>query len=248
MLAKRIHVLPDHSSQIAAAARRWVALAKTALTIRGVFHVALAGGSTPAALYRQLSDPALTGQLDWSRVHIWFGDERCVDPKHPDSNYRMAKESLLRHVPLPSAHIHRMQGEAQDQPKAARDYSRALASICEQAGGFPVIDLALLGIGMDGHIASLFPGSDTLQETKTSVCAAYIDEEKGWRISLTLPVIRHARHVMVLASGAAKADILARVLSGCHDAAPLPASLIRDLPQIEWFLDRAAVAEIRAAG
>lgn len=244
MLANRIHVHPDHASQIAAAASRWVALAKTALAIRGVFHVALAGGSTPAALYRQLGDPALTGQLDWSRVHVWFGDERCVDPGHPDSNYRMANESLLRHVPLAHNHVHRIPGEAADRPQAARDYGRALTEACEQAAGFPVLDLVLLGIGMDGHIASLFPGSDTLQETKAHVSAAHIDEEKGWRISLTLPVIRHARHVMVLASGAAKADILSRVLSGSHDAAQLPASLIRDLPQIEWFLDRAAAAEM----
>ncbi|MFC1684460.1 6-phosphogluconolactonase [Pseudomonadota bacterium] len=232
-----IHIYPDAAALIDAAAARWIELARDAIQQRSSFHVALSGGTTPAALHRYLGSQDMAGEIDWSQVHIWFGDERCVPPDHPDSNYRMARETLLQTTPIPADQIHRMRGELPQPPEAARQYGEELAGTFGTTGAFPRFDLIMLGIGTDGHIASLFPDSDNLREQQAAVSAAWIDEQKGWRLSLTLPVIQNAHHVMLLASGENKAAILQRIFRDRSGAKQLPAASVRDLPQTEWHLD-----------
>lgn len=235
-----IHIHSDAATLIDAAADRWIELARDAIRQRASFHVALSGGTTPAALHRRLGSQDMMEKIDWSRVHIWFGDERCVPPDHPDSNYRMARETLLQTTPIPADQIHRMRGESTHPPEAARQYGEELARTFGTTETFPRFDLIMLGIGTDGHIASLFPDSDNLREQQAAVSAAWIDEQKGWRLSLTLPVIQNARHVMLLACGENKAAILQRIFGDPSGANQLPAASVRDLPQTEWYLDAPA--------
>ncbi|MGD2081806.1 MAG: 6-phosphogluconolactonase [Chromatiales bacterium] len=232
-------VAEDAPTLIRTTARRVAGLIGEAVAARGVCHLALSGGRTPADLHRLLARPEVGGRIPWTRVHIWFGDERCVPPEHPDSNFRMARETLLDPLGLPAQHIHRMRGEAEDPRKAAAEYAAELSAAAPGDGHWPILDIVLLGVGPDGHVASLFPGSANLAEGAAPVSAARVSEQHGWRISLTLPVIEHARHVLVLASGSSKAGILSRVLGPTPTAADraLPAALVSRLPQAEWHLD-----------
>jgi 6-phosphogluconolactonase len=245
MHRNNIHIHPDSESLIEAAALHWAKLANAAIDRHTCFHVALSGGSTPAALHRRLAQHDFADKIDWSRTHIWFGDERCVGPEHPDSNYRMARETLLQLTPIPPEQIHRIHGEASQPPQAAQQYATLLEKLLPTRHDLPCFDLMMLGIGADGHIASLFPNSENLKVRHTTVSAAWIDTQKGWRISLTLPVIQNARHIMLLASGKGKADILEKVLGNHPATDALPATLIRGLPQTEWFLDHASTIGLR---
>lgn len=205
----------DPAALAAAAAQRFAASAAAAMKARGRFTVALAGGSTPAALYRLLSQAPYRGQVDWSRTLVFFGDERCVPPEHPWSNYRMARETLLDHVPLPPENIYRMAGERAPEDAAA-DYARALRRAFGLRGAArPQFDLILLGMGDDGHTASLFPGTAALMERRRLVVAlvppGYVQPAIP-RITLTLPVLNAARHVMFLVAGANKAEKVRAVL------------------------------------
>jgi 6-phosphogluconolactonase len=235
-----LHIYPDRQALIEAVAQRWFMLAQSAIEQRGCFHVALAGGSTPTALYEQLRSPDWIDKINWSAVHIWFGDERCVPSDHPDSNYRMASEALLSHVPIPRDQIHPMKGGMGNPQEAATEYSKMLLNQIHTNKGLPHFDLIMLGIGTDGHIASLFPGSANLHEQHRTVSAAWIDEQKGWRISLTLPTIIHAAHIMLMANGEEKTAILQQVFRDSPKETSFPASHIRDLPQTEWHLDALA--------
>lgn len=242
-----IHLLSDLEEVSAAAAERWVALAEQSIADYGHFHVALTGGSTPRQLYELLASATFRDRVDWESVHIYFGDERCVPPDHPDSNFRLADEALLSHVPIPHAQIHRLRGEAPDPREAARAYARLLAShLPLTAQGLAQFDLVLLGLGADGHIASLFPGISILHEQTQWVAAAYVDKLNAWRISLTLPVINHARHILMLVSGEAKADILRHAFSAVREPL-LPVQLLKPLAEIEWFLDEAAAEQLPKA-
>jgi 6-phosphogluconolactonase len=238
----RIHA--DANALIEAVAQRWLDLANSAINGRGKFHVALSGGTTPAALYRQLALPRYADHIPWDRVHIYFGDERTVPPDHVDSNFHMAKQALLDHVPIPAANVHRMQGEMEDPHAAASAYTQELTgNLPLSAQGVVQFDLLLLGVGGDGHIASLFPATPVLHERARLVEAVYVEKMDTWRITVTLPVIDHARHVLILVSGDAKATIMHEVFAR-QQTPPYPVQLINPQGTLEWHLDQAAAAAL----
>lgn len=237
----KIHVGDDADATVQAAAAWWENVTAAAISERGVCHVALAGGSTPRALYELLATPSWRTRIDWSRLHVWFGDERCVPPDHADSNYRMARETLLSHVPVDAERVHRIRGEI-DPALAAREYEDALLRHIPPSatGSLPRLDLILLGIGTDGHVASLFPDTDILNRDADLVAAVWVPRLASWRISLTLPLINATHRVAVLATGAGKADIVSRVIG--DDVSTYPARMVQPASGVDWFLDRAAAA------
>jgi len=222
-----------------AAARAFVEGAAEAIAERGRFAVALAGGSTPKATYEVLARDH-SEDVDWPNVHAFFGDERTVPPDHEDSNYRMAREALLDHVPVGS--VHRVRGELPPD-EAAASYERDLGQFF--GGEFPVLDLVMLGIGEDGHTASLFPETAALEVTDRLAAANPVPKLDTTRLTLTVPVLNAAREVCFLVSGAGKAGSLAEILEG--DAAPrqYPAKLVRPPGGPTWMVDRAAASALR---
>lgn len=246
----RAHIYPDIADVVRAAAHEWIALAAQAIAARGEFHVALSGGTTPRALYQCLASTEFSGACDWQHVHIWFGDERTVPPQHPDSNYHMAHEALLRHVPVPLTHIHRMQGEQGDAHQAARAYQAQLVAhmplaAVPNATAIPQFDLMLLGLGPDGHIASLFPDTPILAERAWWVAAVFVEKLDAWRISLTLPVIDNARRIMLLVTGAGKAGIVGEIFAAPPETGGrYPVEMINPCVAMDWYLDSAAAQYI----
>ena len=218
-------------------AQRILQLAADVLQTQERFHIALAGGSTPRELYRHLSATPAASAPDWQRIEFYFGDERCVAPDHPDSNYRMAQEALFTPLGIPDTSIHRIPSEMEPQ-QAAERYLEALKKV-PQENRLPRFDLVLLGMGADGHVASLFPGTSLLEEEEREFGANYVRKLECWRLSLTLPVINNARHILLLVSGGKKADIVRHVLHGNSGAAPLPVELL-ERTRLEWYLDREA--------
>jgi 6-phosphogluconolactonase len=240
-----IIVTEDAAALADAAARAIAACAADAVEARGRFTVALAGGSTPRATYERLARPPLREQMPWDRTWVFFGDERGVAPEHLDSNYRMANQALLSKVPIPPAQIARICGESDDLETAAADYGRRLAEVFEgKRGQLPRFDLILLGMGVDGHTGSLFPGSPVLKEVFRPVAAVHAGAASiPQRITFTLPVINAAAHVMFLVAGAEKAKVLKAVLGDTPGG--LPAALVRPgNGRLTWLLDRSAAALI----
>ncbi|MCW9058466.1 MAG: 6-phosphogluconolactonase [Gammaproteobacteria bacterium] len=237
------HVYPDPESLARRLADRLIDHARQCIGARGAAHLVLAGGSTPRHLYGELARPERRGQLDWSRVHLYFGDERCVPPDHPDSNYHMAQVALLEQVPIPEAQVHPIPARMERVRHDAAAYARELARHAPAgSGGQPRFDLVLLGLGEDGHTASLFPGTCILNERERAVAAVYVPRLKSWRISLTYPALRQARALWILTTGAAKADILGRIWR--EPGAGLPIQALADLENLEWHLDAAAAEQI----
>jgi 6-phosphogluconolactonase len=260
-----IESFPTPEKLADAVARHIVARAADAITAAGRFTLALAGGSTPQAAYTRLATGDLAHRVDWRLVHALWGDERCVPPDDPRSNYRMAKEALLDRVPIPADQIHRIRGE-DDPEKAAAEYERELrALLChpERSEGSleshtpkqrdpslalrmtPVkserLDLVLLGLGEDGHTASLFPGQAAVHETARWVVAVPAPEGTMWRITLTPAVLTAARNVTFVVSGANKAARLQQVLRGPFNPDVLPAQAIRPVQgRLTWMVDEAA--------
>ncbi len=223
-----------------AAADFFLISAKTAVTRQGAFHVALAGGSTPQALYELLATPEYAEIVPWEKVHIYFGDERSVPPDHDESNYRMACDALLRHVPIPESQIHRIKAELSDAHSAADDYSQLLGEhLPSGVDGQVEFDLILLGIGPDGHTASLFPKTDILHEHKALVSAVYVEDKATWRVSLTFPVLNQARQLLFLVAGDSKAKIISEVLGDAINEAVYPVQQIKNKQQL-WLIDQAA--------
>ncbi len=237
---RSIKIVADASAVAAAAARRIADLAEDAISTRGGFSIALSGGSTPKTLYRLLAGDPYLQRIDWKNWRIYFGDERCVGPAHPDSNFRMAGESLLDRVPVLPDHVHRMRGES-DPHQAATEYGVLLKQHFGEGG----LDVILLGMGDDGHTASLFPRTAALSETHHRCVANFVEKLGAWRITMTAPFINRARQVIVMATGATKADRLHQVLEGPPDTQNLPIQLI-DPPdgQALWLLDVAAAAKL----
>jgi 6-phosphogluconolactonase len=235
-------VVPDAAALADAAAGRFVAAAGDAIASHGQFIVALAGGSTPRDTYLRLGAETLRSKVTWSRVQIVWGDERCVPPHHVDSNYRMAREALLDRVPVPAANVHRIHGE-DDPLSAAADYEATLRALLRTPAR---IDLVLLGLGDDGHTASLFPGSAAVHEQTRWVMAVRADAATMWRITLTPAVINAAAEVLFLVSGGAKAGILRRVLQGPRHPQELPAQVIAasNGRRVRWCVDAAAAADL----
>ncbi len=242
--SSEVHIGEDLQATAAAAADRWETLAAQAIRERGAFHVALAGGSTPQTLYRLLATLPRRQRIDWRAVRIWFGDERCVPPDHPDSNYRMAQETLLSPLAVAPSRVYRMRGEAEPMA-AACEYEELLQRHLPRADrplAPPQLDLLLLGLGRDGHIASLFPGTAILEEESSLAAAVFVPQLSAWRLSLTYPAIDAARHVMMLVAGADKADIVAAAFSA--RAADYPVGQLRPGAGLEWYLDRAAASQL----
>ena len=202
------------------------------LAVRRRCAIALSGGVTPRPVYAALAAPDLASDVDWNRVDVYFADERAVPPDHPDSNFRMARETLLAPLMVPEAHIHRMQGERRDLDTAAAAYDHELPA---------TLDVLLLGMGADGHTASLFPGSPALAEQLRRVVVVESPKPPPRRMTITPPVIAAARHIAVLVTGKDKAPAVARALEGDTAASDIPAVLAR---HGVWFLDRAAATRL----
>jgi 6-phosphogluconolactonase len=246
----KITVYPDNESLIKGAADFLADQASLAIALRGRFTLALSGGNTPRPVYARLATPAYRDRIDWSRVQVFFGDERCVPPDDPQSNYLMVKTALLDHVPLPPENIFRIQGEEAPE-KAAADYTDALQRAFggdTVAGGPPPegFDLILLGMGDNGHTASLFPGLAAVTETVRWVMALYVEVAGMWRVTLTPVIINAARKAAFLVSGAGKADMLQRVLEGPYQPVVLPSQIIKPAAgELHWLLDAPAAAKLR---
>lgn len=217
-----------------AAARVFVEKAAEAVERRGRFAVALAGGSTPKATYEALARDHAE-EVDWPNVHVFFGDERTVPPDHEDSNYRMAREALLDHVPAGS--VHPMRGEMPPEEAAASYEEDLRASFGEE---MPVLDLVMLGIGGDGHTASLFPETSALEVTDRLVVANPVLKLDTTRLTLTAPVLNAAREVLFLVAGEDKAEALKEILEGEADPREYPAKLVQPPGGPTWMVDRAA--------
>jgi len=206
-----------------------------------VMTIALSGGSTPRGFHEMLA--TLPG-IDWTRVHVFWGDERTVSPDSDQSNYRMAHETLLSKVEIPDESIHRMRGE-DDPEQAARDYEQILADVCKvEAPAFPRLDINILGMGPDGHTASLFPGTAALDERERWVVANAVPQQDTTRITLTYPVLNHAYLTCFLVTGADKSDAISQVFSGPTDSPPAAGVLPID-GQLIWFLDQAAAEGLK---
>ncbi|MBK8048237.1 MAG: 6-phosphogluconolactonase [Anaerolineales bacterium] len=239
-----VTVFPDRDSFVAGCADTIAHIAVTAIAERGVCTLALAGGNTPRSIYEFLARTAHTRGVDWTKVQFYFGDERCVPPDDVRSNYRMARETLLDHVPASPDHVHRMRGET-DPALAALDYELLLQRVFRTAQP-PMFDLICLGMGDNGHTASLFPGTAVLREQTRWVAPQYVEVMQTWRVTFTLPLLNAARNIVFLVEGAGKAAMLRRVLAGPYDPDVLPAQLIQPVHgQLHWLVDVAAAAQLK---
>ena len=236
-----VHIHPDAEALSQAGARYWLKQAQQAIAQRGVFHVALTGGSTPHALYRLLATPSFAEHIDWSRVHIFMGDERYVPEDDPQSNFGMARDCLLRHIPIPAQNLHPVPTHYTQAGEAAARYEVLIKSLLPSVAQRPVFDLIMLGMGEDGHTASLFPGTDILQESAKDVAAVYVDKLASWRVSMTYPLLNQARQVMVLVTGGGKAAILAHVLRKDSETI-YPIQSVVPAGDMHWFIDQAAAS------
>jgi 6-phosphogluconolactonase len=232
-----------------AAANRIVGLAAEAIASHGRFDWALAGGSTPAALYRLLTERDFRGRIAWPQVHFFWGDERCVPPDDPESNYGMVRRAMLDELAPPPQNVHRLEGELAPALAADRYQAELERHFALPAGSSPpTFDLIVLGMGADGHTASLFPGTAGLEEKRRWVVANRIESLGTTRLTLTLPVINAAAHVLFLVSGGDKAERLTQVLSRAQEGDPLPAQRVRPRGgDAEWFVDAPAAARLEGA-
>lgn len=236
----------DGAQGIAAeAAKRVVRIANEAIKRSGRFYFALSGGSTPRALFNRLAELNTARRIDWQHTHIFFGDERCVPPDDEQSNYKMAEETLLSKVPVPEDQIHRIEGELVPAVAAER-YEQAIRDSFElYDGAWPVFDLILLGMGPDGHTASLFPGTAGLDVVDHFAIANQVPQMKTTRLSLTVPVIREARDILLLVGGTDKADAARRALTAPTDIHTTPVQLVRQASgNVTWIFDAGLGAKI----
>jgi 6-phosphogluconolactonase len=244
-----VEIFPSLADMTQAAANLFAAEAAEAVSLRGRFTAALSGGKTPVELYTLLAKAPFASQIPWARVHLFWGDERCVPPDHPDSNYRTVRELLLDHVPIPPVNVHRMPGEMDPVEAAARHEEQLREFFAPHRAGFPIFDFILLGLGEDGHTASLFPGTRAIRESARWVLGHYVDAQKGWRITLTPLAINAARKVVFIVAGAGKASVLRDILEGPHRPDFLPAQVVRpNGGELLWMLDRDAAALLKEKG
>ncbi len=221
-----------------AVAERIITLAWAAIGEHGRCSIGLAGGTTVRGLFELMATRPYASRLDWDRVFLFWGDERCVPPDHPDSNYGMARKTLLEHVPVPAENVERMKGEL-DPAEAAEQYEAVLRRHFGDEA--PRFDVLLQGMGSDGHTASLFPGTEALKERTRWVVANYVPKLESWRITLTIPAINAARNVIFMVSGPGKAEPLRDVLEGPRDPERLPSQAIAPVDgALVWMVDAAA--------
>lgn len=240
-----IRILTTPQELFAAAAEEVVHATDLAVKDRGRFTIALSGGSTPRSLFNLLATNA-RNTLPWDRMFFFWGDERHVPPNDADSNYRMADEAMLSKVPVPAGNVFRMPAENPDAGAAAEAYEQTLRKFFQiNPGEFPRFDLILLGMGPDGHTASLFPGTAGLQEKSRLVIANWVEKLKTHRLSFTLPVLNAARCIAFLVSGTDKAPALRAVLDENCPGEQYPSKLVKPKDgKLIWFLDRAAASEL----
>lgn len=227
------------------AAEHFVTRSVKAVANRGSFSVALSGGSTPKRLYDLLADTSesFRDRVPWNSIHFFWSDERHVAPDHPDSNYRMANEILLSRVPVSRNKVHRIQSENPNAAEAATAYEKIIRELCEDSP--PQLDLILLGLGTDGHTASIFPGAEVLRETKRLVAASWVEKLKTDRITMTLPLINNARSILFLVSGPEKAGIVREIFQG--PANIFPAQAVRpNHGELLWVLDNDAASRLKS--
>ena len=240
------HVLPTPEEVAAGAAEYITTLAEERVQTRGRFTIALAGGSTPRRLYETLASPPYAERLTWERCVFFWSDERCVPPDHSESNYLLAKEALLDRVPVLERNVHRMRGEAPPS-EAAEEYQRVLRQAFDEST--PSIDLVLLGLGSDGHTASLFPGTDALQEKQRLVVANWIPRLEAHRLTFTLPLLNAATEVAFLVTDESKAEVVQQVLQPAEGASAPPAALVQPASgKLHWFLSKAAASRLSYQG
>jgi 6-phosphogluconolactonase len=238
MVEREIIICLDIAELSRQSAERFSQLVNQSVQGSGRFTVSLSGGSTPKHLYSLLGSPDYKERIPWNNVHFFWGDERCVPPDHPESNFGMVRESLLSKIQIPAENIHRMAGEREPQAAAA-EYEKHLQEFFGlESGALPRFDLILLGIGEDGHTASLFPGSDALNETERLVIARFVEKLNSYRLTLTLPVLNSGAQVWFLVTGASKADAVKKVLRGSAD---LPAAKVQPVNgRLVWFITQDA--------
>jgi 6-phosphogluconolactonase len=240
----RVLVCADPAAAARLCAERFAAAAGEAVDARGRFAVALAGGGTPRRAYALLAEEPFASAVPWQRAQFWWGDERCVPPGHPRSNFRMAREALLAHIPFDGGGVHRVRGEL-GAVRAAALYERELGDAWD--GGMPRLDLVHLGMGGDGHTASLFPFASALLEHRRLAAPALHDGEP--RVTLVVPVLTSARRLDFLVTGADKAVRLRQVLRGALDPLRIPAQLVRPASgEPVWIVDEAAASRLEAEG
>ncbi len=234
-----LRVSGDAGQLARAAAELFVNTAVDSIGARGRFRVALSGGTTPRRLYKLLATSAFSNRVDWSHVGIFWGDERYVSANDPDSNYGMAAEALLRHVPSPAANVHRVPTEISPPPAAAAAYEVQIRQSFAESS-MPRFDLIYLGLGTNAHTASLFPHSPALREQSRLVVADFVAEANGWRVTMSAPLLNRGRTVAFLVQGKEKTEVLRDVLLGPSDPERLPAQLIAPEGQLLWMADEAA--------
>lgn len=231
----RVQVSPDLEAMSRMAASHFCDIASRVIATGRNFTVALSGGRTPQGLFNLLSTPAYSRKVDWEQVEFFWGDERCVPPDHMDSNFRNAHEAFLKKV---RPRVHRIQGELEPK-EAARKYEAELREVFG-ANALPAFDLAIQGIGEDGHTASLFPGAKALQETRRLAVAVYVRKLRSWRVTLTIPVLCNSRNVLFMVSGRKKSNVLKEIFSG-EEPEKYPAGQVRSSSgETVWLLDEAA--------
>ena len=241
-----VHRVASTEELTIVAAQKIVRIAQQAIQRNDCLTLALAGGSTPKGLYRLLASEPFCSQVQWEKVHVFWGDERHVPPDHQESNYRMAKETLLSQVPLRAEHIHRIHGELANASEAAEQYEQELKEHFQlKSNDKPRFDVILLGMGPDGHTASLFPGTSAVHETKRLVVAPWVEKFGTYRITLSPPVLNEAIHVIFLVSGRDKSETLRLVLEGDYQPAVYPAQTVRSIQgELLWLVDEAAASTL----
>ena len=245
MSAVSTHIFPDPQAVARSVAEAW--REATAQSDKP-FHIALAGGTTPKLVYRTLTGPAFKDAIPWDRVHLYWGDERCVSPDHAESNFAMVEQALLADIVIPQANVHRIRGEDAPQQEATRYAAEIRDALQTPPGQTPRFDWILLGMGEDGHTASLFPNVEPEAEP-AGVCAVARHPDSGQqRITLTAAVLNRAKRVSFVVTGARKADMVAQVCNASPGRLPYPAAHVRpDDGEIEWFLDAAAAAGLNSS-
>lgn len=241
-----IRIVADAQALALDAVQEFVQQASHAIREKGRFTVALAGGSTPKTLYTLLAQEPFRAQVVWEQVYFFWGDERHVPPDDSASNYRMAHDAMLSHLPMPQAHIHRIKGETPNAAQAAAQYEHVLRGHFRlEADQIPCLDLILLGLGTDGHTASLFSGTEAIHETTHLVIAPWVETLGAYRITVTPPVLNHAAQVMFLVSGMDKAATVKHVLKGDYRPEQYPAQVVRPVQgRLLWLLDREAASAL----
>lgn len=238
-----LHIFESLADLQHAAAEKIVTCLAEDILLRGAAPIALSGGTTPRGVYEVLGSDTYRGRVEWKKVHLFWGDERCVGPAMPESNFRMANESLLRNIPIPPQNVHRIRGEIKPQDAARESETDIRRFFGLKEGEFPRFTLVLLGLGEDGHTASLFPGTEVLEEKKRIVADVHVQAIAATRITLTLPAINHADTVIFLVSGRTKAGILREVLG--EGEARYPAQRIDPASgRLFWLVDKEAASHI----